>query len=96
MGIYAKTVLFARRLSVFYILVAVLSIFFGVFFYRFMPDNEAELNTRGVYAAPYHTAKCQSPGYRGCDVNRCLRTGIAGNYSQAHLKRAGIENRTNK
>lgn len=47
MGLYAKTILFARRLWVFYLLIGIFSAFFGVFYYRYLPGNEAELDTRG-------------------------------------------------
>src|ERR1700743_2571886 len=40
MGLYAKTLLFVRSLSIF-------SVFFGVFYYKYLPANEAELDTRG-------------------------------------------------
>src|ERR1700678_1120160 len=48
MSFYAKTVLFARRLSIFYLFVGIFSVFFGVFYYRYIPANQAELNSRGV------------------------------------------------
>src|SRR5208283_1923152 len=47
MGIYSKTILFARRLSVFYLLIGVFSVFFGVFYFKYIPTNQAELNSRG-------------------------------------------------
>ena len=47
MGFYAKTMLFARRLSIFYLFVGIFSVFFGVFYYRYMPANQAEVNSRG-------------------------------------------------
>src|SRR5580658_6297825 len=47
MGFYAKTMLFIRRLSVFYLIVGVFSVFFGFFYYKYIPDNQAEVNTRG-------------------------------------------------
>lgn len=47
MGLYAKTLLFARRLSIFYLMVGIFSVFFGIFYYKYLPANEAELDTRG-------------------------------------------------
>ena len=47
MNLYAKTILFARRLSVFYLLIGIFSVFFGIFYYKYLPANEAELDTRG-------------------------------------------------
>jgi len=47
MGIYARTMIFARRLWVFYLLIVIFSVFFGVFYYRYLPGNEAEIDTRG-------------------------------------------------
>ena len=47
MGKYPKTILFARRLSVFYLLIGVFSVFFGVFYFKYIPANQSELNSRG-------------------------------------------------
>ena len=47
MGIYAKSILFVRRLSVLGLFVGIFSVFFGGFYYRYMPANQAELDTRG-------------------------------------------------
>lgn len=47
MGAFTKSLIFLRRLSVFYLFVGVFSLFFGVFYYKFIPDNQLQLNKRG-------------------------------------------------
>ncbi|HTR28572.1 MAG TPA: hypothetical protein VMH27_04850 [Puia sp.] len=47
MRLYSKAILFARRLSVFYLLIGVFSVFFGIFYFKYLPANQAELDTRG-------------------------------------------------
>jgi hypothetical protein len=38
---------FARRLSVFYLFIFVLLLFFGFFYYKYIPGNQSELDSRG-------------------------------------------------
>ncbi|HXB94096.1 MAG TPA: hypothetical protein VNU70_03020, partial [Puia sp.] len=47
MGAFTKSLTFLRRLSVFYMFVGVFSLFFGVFYYKFIPDNQLQINKRG-------------------------------------------------
>ena len=42
-----KSMLFVRRLSVFYIFLAVLAVVFGLYYYKYVPSNEQELEERG-------------------------------------------------
>ncbi|GGB23474.1 hypothetical protein [Puia dinghuensis] len=47
MNLFTKSILFARRLSILYLFLGIFSIFFGIFYYRYIPGNQAELNSRG-------------------------------------------------
>lgn len=47
MGFFTKSISLVRRLSIFYLFVAVFSVFFGIFYYKYIPDNQSEIDTRG-------------------------------------------------